>query len=66
VGQGKERRNNVRTGDEETGQTNTRKGEKFAGSSTELPSNFYSINRQEDVIQEGQGEDGVLFEDGTG
>jgi hypothetical protein len=30
----------------------------------ELPSNFHIINRQEDVIQERQEEDGLMFQDG--
>jgi hypothetical protein len=32
----------------------------------ELSRNFYIVNRQEDVIQEGQDEEGLTFEDGTG
>jgi hypothetical protein len=72
MGEGKERRNKVTAKNKEIGNTDTGKARKSGWNicrgycQKKLPSNFYIIKRKEDVIQENQEEDGLMFEDGTG
>jgi hypothetical protein len=67
-----EEQNKVTARNKEVGNADTRKARNTGWNiyrgyrRKELPSNFYIIKRQEDVMQKDQEEDGLIFEDGTG
>jgi hypothetical protein len=71
MGQERYGRNKVTSRNNVVEHTNTRKEDKLLEylqriPSEQLRSNFYISNRVEDVIQEGQDEDGLIFQNETG